>query len=43
MKDDMDELGLHSEWVVFMDMCRSLIMVNTSDPSRTWKKWTFLK
>ena len=25
MKDDMDELGLHSEWVVFKDMRRSLI------------------
>jgi len=23
VKDDMDELGLHSEWVVFRDMWRS--------------------
>ena len=21
VKDDMDELGLHSEWLVFRDMC----------------------
>ena len=26
VKDDMDELGLHSEWVVFRDMWRSLIL-----------------
>ena len=25
MKDDMDELGLHCEWVVFRDVWRSLI------------------
>ena len=25
VKDDMDELGLHSEWVEFRDMWRSLI------------------
>ena len=25
VKDDMNELGLHSEWVVFRDMWRSLI------------------
>ena len=25
VKDDMDELGMHSEWVVFRDMWRSLI------------------
>ena len=25
VKDDMDELGLHSEWVVFRDVWRSLI------------------
>ena len=25
VKDDMDELGLHSEWVVFRDIWRSLI------------------
>ena len=28
VKDDMDELGLHSEWVVFWDMWRSYIMKN---------------
>ena len=38
VKDDMDELGLHSEWVVFRDMWRSLISGKTSDPSRAWKK-----
>ena len=32
MKDDMEELGLHSEWVVFRDMWRSLISGKTSDP-----------
>ena len=35
MKDDMDELGLHSEWAVFRDMWRSLISRKTSNPS--WK------
>ena len=29
----MDELGLHSEWVVFRDMWRSLILGKKSDPS----------
>ena len=40
VKDDMDELGLHSEWVVFKDMWRYLISGKTSDPelSRAWKK-----
>ena len=33
VKDDIDELGLHSEWVVFRDMWRSLISGKTSDPS----------
>ena len=33
VKDDMDELGLPSEWVVFRDIWRSLISVKTSDPS----------
>ena len=33
MKDDMDELGLHSEWVVFRDMLRILISGKTSNPS----------
>ena len=33
VKDDMDELGLHSEWDVFRDMWRSLISGKTSDPS----------
>ena len=33
VKDDMDELGLHSEWVVFMDMWRSLIWGKTSNLS----------
>jgi hypothetical protein len=32
VKDDMDELGLHSEWVVFRDMWRGLILGKTSDP-----------
>ena len=31
--DDMDEPGLHSEWVVFRDMWRGLISGKTSDPS----------
>ena len=43
VKDDMDKLGLHSEWVVFRDMWRSLISGKTSDPSWAWKKWTFFK
>ena len=43
VKDDMDELGLHPEWVVFRDMWRRLISGKTSDPSWAWKKWTFLK
>ena len=33
MKDDMDELGLHSEWVVFMDIWRGLTSGKTSDNS----------
>ena len=33
VKDDMNELGLNSEWVVFRDMWRSLISGKTSDPS----------
>ena len=33
MKNDMDEFGLHSEWVVFGNMWRSLISGKTSDPS----------
>ena len=33
VEDDMDELGLHSEWVVFRDMRRDLISGKTSDPS----------
>ena len=33
VEDDMDELGLHSEWVVFRDMWRDLISGKTSDPS----------
>ena len=33
VKDDMDELGLHSEWVVFRDMWRSPLSGKTSDPS----------
>ena len=32
VKDDMDELGLHSEWVVFRDMWRSLISGKMSNP-----------
>ena len=33
VKDDMDELGLHPEWVVFRDIWRDLISGKTSDPS----------
>ena len=35
VKDEKDELSLHSEWVyiVFRDMWRSLILGKTSDPS----------
>ena len=35
MKDDMDELGLHSEWVVsgICGLWRSLISGKMSDPS----------
>ena len=32
-KDDMDELGLHSEWVVFRDVWRGLISGKTTNPS----------
>ena len=30
---EYDCLGLHSEWVVFRDMWRSLILGKTSEPS----------
>ena len=33
VENDMYELGLHSEWVVFRDMWRNLISGKTSDPS----------
>ena len=33
VKDDMDELGLHSEWVVFRDMRIDLILGKTSNHS----------
>ena len=33
VKDDMEELGLHPEWVVFRDMWRDLISGKTPDPS----------
>ena len=33
VKDDMDELGLHPEWVVFKDKWRGLISGKTSNPS----------
>ena len=33
VKDDMDELGLHPEWVVFRDMWRGFISGKTSNPS----------
>ena len=33
VKDDMDELGLHSEWVVFRDMWRDLISGKPTNPS----------
>ena len=32
-EDDMVELGLHPEWVVFRDMWRDLISRKTSDAS----------
>ena len=31
--EDMDKLGLQSEWVVFRDVWRDLISGKTSDPS----------
>ena len=31
--DDMKELGLHAEWVVFRDMWRGFISERTSNPS----------
>ena len=43
VKDDMEELGLHSEWKVFRDMWRGFISGYTSDPNWVWKKWTFWK
>ena len=33
VKEDTDELGLHSEWAVFSDVWRGLISGQTSDPS----------
>ena len=33
VKEDMKELGLHAEWVVFRDMWRGLISGRTSNPS----------
>ena len=33
VRDDLEELGLHPEWVVFRDMWRDLISGKTSDPS----------
>ena len=33
VKDDMKELGLHAEWVVFRDMWRGFISGRTSNPS----------
>ena len=41
VKDDMDELGLHSEWVVFRDMWRASYRGEMSNPSGAWKKRTF--
>ena len=41
VKDDMEELGLHSVWVVFRDMWRGLISGKTLDTSWAWKEWTF--
>ena len=38
VKDDMDELGLHSKWVVFRDIWRDIILGKTSN-----LKWTFSK
>ena len=32
-RDDMEELGLHPEWVVFRDMWRDLVSGKTSDTS----------
>ena len=37
VRDDMEELGLHPEWVVFRDVWRDLISGKTSDPSWAWK------
>ena len=33
VEDDVEELGLHPEWVVFRDKWRDLISGKTSDPS----------
>ena len=33
VEDDMEELGMHSEWTVFREMWRGLISGKTSDPS----------
>ena len=33
VKDDMEELGLHPEWVVFRDVWRSFILGKMFDPS----------
>ena len=33
VKDDMDDLGLHSKWVVFRDVWRSFVSRKTSNHS----------
>ena len=42
VNDDMNVLGLHPEWAVFMDMCLiDFIWANVR--SLAWKKWWFSK
>ena len=44
VKDDMDELGLHSEWVVFRDMWRGICggaSYQEKHLTLAWKKRTF--
>ena len=43
VKDDMDELDLHSEWVVIRDMWRSLISGKTSHQAGHGRNGCFLK
>ena len=45
VKDDMDELGLHSQWVVFRDICEEASYRGKNVwpwKKWAWKKWTYV-